>query len=212
MESFIAGRFGHFVTNSGKQRAESELTAEELSRIETIVQQRNPSALFYTLAASSLERSGLVSEPPSKLRGFGDDGFWRATPLRSQWPVVNTFAVNVLLLISVMFAIFLLTQGLVLRLAGGAIVNGDGQVVSRIRGACRTTFAAFPVAVVLAAVAAAEDELLGRYGGGYDPWSSWPLYAAYAAMLIWVIGCVSSIRNPERGVLDRITRTWVVAR
>ena len=91
--------------------------------------------------------------------------------------------------------------GLVLRLLGIAIVTSSGEA-GRVRAFVRGVIAWSPAALAVIAL------LIRPPGIGGVVW----LVLAAAALVLLAVGAIYAMRNPSRGLQDRLAGTWLVPR
>jgi hypothetical protein len=97
-------------------------------------------------------------------------------------------------------ATYLTRGGAVLRWWGIGVAMVTGGNPSRARVVWRTIVAWSPVLACSALV----------LGAGLHPRQA--LVSTVLAALVWVLGGVYAVVNPERGIQDRVARTWLVPR
>ena len=95
---------------------------------------------------------------------------------------------------------FVFRGGLLLRLFGIAVVTKHGKQVSRLRALGRAFVAWAPLPLCVFGAFRLTNGL-----------SAWPA-VLLAGGLVFPAGAVWAIWHPERGLQDRIARTWLVPR
>jgi uncharacterized RDD family membrane protein YckC len=95
--------------------------------------------------------------------------------------------------------------GVVTRLIGLAVVTRDGNEIGRVRSLARTLIAWAPILAWLVL-------LFNPIFMGFGPASPLPVLAVSVAFGTMIVGVVWTIAATDRGLHDRISRTWVVPR
>ena len=98
-----------------------------------------------------------------------------------------------------------LPGGLLMRLLGLAVVTADGAEIGRPRSLARALVAWSPAILWFLWIAPAPiDRTLSAPGS--------PAFAASVVMAVLAIGAVTTMLEPSRGPVGRLTGTWVVPR
>jgi len=135
---------------------------------------------------------GLNRKPPDSVAGL-------LLPVASIWLRILTG----LAVLSFLFALFL-PSGLIARLFGAALVTERGTDITRFRAIGRVALAWAPIMVL---------QLLPRPASlAFETHATWNWTVVVASCVVMAIGTAWSIKEPARGLHDRLARTWLVPR
>jgi eukaryotic-like serine/threonine-protein kinase len=199
IETYLAGQHGTLLRNttlwsSSAQGPDSD--QPELRRLASDIAKRYPSVTAEELARSrETIRPILDGVRPSQSSGFA----------RSPRATVLTLMTSIGSLLSLFFCILssiAVPGGVATRIVGLAVVTRDGNEIGLVRSLARTLIAWAPIAVWLVSVPAQMDM-------GPGPGSVLAISLVFGAM---IAGVAWTITAADRGLHDRIARTWVVPR
>ena len=97
----------------------------------------------------------------------------------------------------------LVSRGSVLRLLGFEIVTADGLPASRGRVLARTAIAWSPIL---------GPSIVSTVNRGLPAAVHWLMAVVAIALLLMLVGAVVAVVSPQRGLQDRLARTWLVPR
>jgi eukaryotic-like serine/threonine-protein kinase len=195
---YVAGRYADLVNDERTWREGVTLlrfnpTLRPIAR-ESLAQAPNPTDAEVAAAAKIVEPF-LAAEREKAARRASAKG------------MISVFGVFAGGLTCLMAAIGLLSAlffrgGLLMRFLGIAVATGSGEA-GRLRAFWRAVIAWSPAALSCAALILAAPGAVSRTG--------WLMVEASSIVLL-VIGFIYAVRNPTRGLQDRLAGTWLVPR
>ena len=201
IETYLAGQHGALLRNTSlwSNAGQGEDGDQpELRRLASDIATRYPSVTTEELARSKETIRPILDRvrPPQSL-GVASPGVIVAV-------LMGAMGTSLALFFSIVSSIAV-PGGLATRLTGLAVVTRDGNEIGRVRSLARTLIAWAPILVWLVL-------LPNPVVMGFGPASPVPVLAISLAFGAMIAGVVWTIAATDRGLQDRISRTWVVPR
>jgi uncharacterized RDD family membrane protein YckC len=201
VETYLAGEHGALLRNtplwsSSAQGPDGD--RPELRRLASDIATRHPSVTAEEVARSKETIRSTLDRvrPPQRLNV--------ARPGVIALSVMGAVGSLMALFFSIVSSIAV-PGGVVTRLIGLAVVTRDGNEIGRVRSLARTLIAWAPILAWLVL-------LFNPIFMGFGPASPLPVLAVSVAFGTMIVGVVWTIAATDRGLHDRISRTWVVPR